>query len=40
MLDVVGKLNGQDDYGKNRNCWKYLQAKFKKEKPQLVNATT
>ena len=39
VLDIVGVLNDQDDYGKNRNYWKYLKAKLKKEKPQLVSAT-
>ena len=24
VLDVVGVLNDQDDYTKNRNDWKYL----------------
>jgi len=32
-------LNGQDDYTKNRNYWKYLKNKFKKENIQLVSGT-
>lgn len=40
VLDIVGVLNAQDDYEKNRNYWKYLKAKLKKENPQLVSATT
>ena len=40
VLDIVGVLNGQDDYEKNRNYWKYLKAKLKKQTPQLVSATT
>ncbi|MBO4726853.1 MAG: Fic family protein [Spirochaetaceae bacterium] len=40
VLDIVGVLNGQDDYEKNRNYWKYLKAKLKKQNPQLVSATT
>ena len=40
VLDVVGVLNAQDDYEKNRNYWKYLKAKLKKENSQLVSATT
>lgn len=40
VLDVVGVLNGQDDYEKNRNYWKSLKAKLKKEKSQLVSVTT
>ena len=39
VLDVVGVLNDQDDYTKNRNYWKYLKTKLKKEKSQLVSAT-
>lgn len=37
--DVVGVLNGQDDYTKNRNYWKYLKNKLKESAPQLVSAT-
>lgn len=40
VLDVVGVLNDQSDYEKNRNYWKYLKAKLKKENPELVSATT
>lgn len=40
VLDVVGVLNEQDDYEKNRNYWKYLKAKLKKKKSQLVSVTT
>ncbi len=40
VLDVVGVLNGQDDYAKNRNYWKWLKAKLKREGNQLVSATT
>ena len=39
VLDIVGVLNMQDDYQKNRNYWKYLKNKLKKENPQLVSAT-
>ena len=39
MLDIVGVLNDQDDYTKNRNYWKYLKTKLKKEINQLVSAT-
>ncbi len=31
VLDIVGVLNDQSDYEKNRNYWKYLKAKLKKE---------
>lgn len=40
VLDVIGVLNEQNDYEKNRNYWKYLKAKLKKENPELVSATT
>lgn len=39
VLDVVGVLNDQDDYQKNRNYWKYLKTKLKKENNELVSAT-
>ena len=40
VLDIVGAINGQDDHGKNRNYWKYLKAKLRKEQNELVSATT
>ena len=40
VLDIVSVLTDQDDYTKNRNYWKYLKAKLKKEKSQVVSATT
>ncbi|MBU6158688.1 MAG: Fic family protein [Bacteroidetes bacterium] len=40
VLDIVGVLNEESDYTKVRNYWKYLKAKLKKEKNQLVSATT
>lgn len=40
VLDVVGVLNNQTDYEKNRNYWKYLKAKLKKEGSQVVSVTT
>lgn len=39
VLDIVGVLNAQDDYTKNRNYWKYLKAKLRKEGSELVSAT-
>ena len=39
VLDIVGVLNDQDDYQKNRNYWKYLKIKLKKEDNELVSAT-
>ena len=40
VLDIVGAINQQDDYQKNRNYWKYLKAKLKKGQSELVSATT
>ena len=40
VLDVVGALNGEADYEKTRNYWKYLKAKLRREKNELVSATT
>jgi cell filamentation protein len=40
VLDIVGVLNEEPDYTKVRNYWKYLKAKLKKEKSELVSATT
>ncbi len=39
VLDIIGVLNNQDDYQKNRNYWKYLKTKLKQEGHQLVSAT-
>lgn len=40
VLDIVAVLNEEPDYSKSRNYWKYLKAKLKKEKNQLVSTTT
>ncbi len=40
VSDIVAVLTDQDDYTKTRNYWKYLKAKLKKEKNELVSATT
>ena len=40
VLDIVGVLRGETDYQKNRNYWKYLKAKLKKENIELVSRTT
>jgi cell filamentation protein len=39
VLDIVGAMNEQDDYQKNRNYWKYLKTKLKKEGNELVSGT-
>lgn len=28
VLDVIGAINDQDDYQKNRNYWMYLKTKL------------
>ena len=38
VLDIIGVLRGEDDYTKNRNYWKYLKTKLKKENNELVSA--
>jgi cell filamentation protein len=40
VLDIIAVLRNQDDYTKNRNYWKYLKAKLKKENSELVSSTT
>ena len=40
VLDIIAVLTDQNDYTKTRNYWKYLKAKLKKEKNELVSATT
>ena len=39
VLDIVGVLNAQDDYTKNRNYWKYLKGKLKKDGLEVVSDT-
>ncbi len=39
VLDIVGVLNDQDDYQKNRNYWKYLKTKLKGENGEVVSGT-
>jgi len=39
VLDIIGLLRGVDEYQNNRNYWKYLKTKLKRESPQLVSAT-
>lgn len=40
VLDIVGAINEQDDHDKNRNYWKYLKAKLRKEQSEVVSNTT
>ncbi|MDR1404952.1 MAG: Fic family protein [Candidatus Methanoplasma sp.] len=39
VLDIIGVLRDESDYQKNRNYWKYLKGKLKKENSQLVSET-
>ena len=39
VLDIIGVLRGVDDYQKNRNYWKYLKTKLKRENNQVVSVT-
>ena len=40
VLDIVGAINEQNDYEKNRNYWKCLKAKLRKEQIEVVSGTT
>jgi len=40
VLDIIAVLTDQGAYTKNRNYWKYLKAKLKKENSQVVSDTT
>lgn len=39
VLDIIGVLNAQYDYTKNRNYWKYLKTKLRNEDNEVVSAT-
>lgn len=39
VLDIIGVLNAQDDYAKNRNYWKYLKTKLRNEGNEVVSDT-
>lgn len=39
VLDVVGAIRNEEDYQKNKNYWKYLKTKLKKQNSQLVSVT-
>ena len=38
VLDIVAVLRNEDNYEKNRNYWKYLKAKLKKEGTGIFQA--
>lgn len=40
VVDILSALRGETDYEKNRNYWKFLKAKLKKEAIELVSHTT
>ncbi|HOI90116.1 MAG TPA: Fic family protein [Candidatus Rifleibacterium sp.] len=39
VIDIIGVLRATNDYEKNRNYWKYLKAKLKRENNQLGSVT-
>jgi len=39
VIDIIGVLNQQDDYNKNRNYWKYLKTKLRKDDSEVVSDT-
>ena len=39
VLDIVGAINGQDDYTRTRNYWKYLKTKLREQGSELVSTT-
>lgn len=39
VIDIIGVLNAQDDYAKNRNYWKYLKTKLRNEGNEVVSST-
>ena len=39
VVDIVGAINNEAEYQKNRNYWKYLKTKLKREGSELVSAT-
>lgn len=39
VLDVIAALNGEADYTRTRNYWKYLKGKLRREGSELVSGT-
>lgn len=39
VIDVVRAINNEVDYNKNRNYWKYLKTKLKREGSEVVSVT-
>ena len=40
VLDIISAIRTEPSYEKNRNYWKYLKAKLKRENSRLVSVTT
>jgi len=40
VLDVISAIRNEKNYEKNRNYWKYLKAKLKKQNHEVVSVTT
>ena len=40
VLDVISAIRNETNYDKNRNYWKYLKSKLKKENSEMVSLTT
>ncbi len=39
VIDIVRAINNEADYNKNRNYWKYLKTKLKREGSEVVSVT-
>lgn len=39
VVDIVAAINNESDYTKNRNYWKYLKTKLKRDGNELVSVT-
>ena len=39
VVDIIAAINDEQDYQKNRNYWKYLKTKLKKERNEVVSGT-
>lgn len=39
VLDIIGAINDQNDYKKNRNYWKYLKTKLRNQNSEVVSIT-
>lgn len=39
VIDIIRAINNEADYNKNRNYWKYLKTKLKRESSEVVSVT-